>query len=105
MQLVIVNGVIKSIHLVTLKGVYEKNNYPLEPREEMPIGSGLWYACRLALQKKMLFTVILLTNVLIASFARQSSGLLSSFDSCHVQPPQQSRTDTFGCEKYFTPLL
>jgi len=42
MQLVIVNGVIESIHLVTLKGVYEKNNYPLEPREEMPIGSGLW---------------------------------------------------------------
>src|SRR5688572_14192775 len=50
------------------------------------------YACRLALQKKVLLTVILLTNVLIASFSQRSSGLLSSYDSCHVQPPQQQQT-------------
>src|SRR5688572_20469688 len=46
-------------------------------------------ACRLALLKKMLLTGILLTNVLIASFSQRTSVLLSSYDSCHVQPPQQ----------------
>jgi len=52
------------------------------------------YACRLALQKKMLLTVILLTNVLIASFAQKAPGLLSLYDSCHVQPPQQQTAFT-----------
>lgn len=47
-------------------------------------------ACRLALQKKMLLTGILLTNVLIASFSQKSSVLLSSYDSCHVRPPRQT---------------
>ncbi|HEX6893322.1 MAG TPA: PKD domain-containing protein, partial [Chryseolinea sp.] len=46
--------------------------------------------CRFVLQKKMLLTGILLTNVLIASFSQKSSVLLSSYDSCHIQPPQQT---------------
>ena len=50
------------------------------------------HACRLVLQKKMLLTAILLTNALIGSFAQKSSGLLSIYDSCHVQPPQQQQT-------------
>jgi len=47
-------------------------------------------ACRLALQKKILLTVILLTNVSIASFSQKASVFLSSYDSCQVQPPQQA---------------
>ena len=47
------------------------------------------YACRLALQKKLLLTAIFLTNVLIASFSQRTSVLLSSYDSCQVKPPQQ----------------
>ncbi len=50
------------------------------------------YACRLALEKKMLLTVILLTNVLIASFSQRTSVLLSTGNSCPVQPPQQQQT-------------
>jgi hypothetical protein len=46
--------------------------------------------CRVALQKKILLTGILLTNVLIASFSQKESVLLSTYDSCHVQPPQQT---------------
>ena len=53
------------------------------------------HACRLVLQKKMLLTGILLTNVLIASFSQRSSGLLSSYESCHVQPPQQQEQTSF----------
>jgi hypothetical protein len=48
------------------------------------------YACRIALEKKMLLTVILLTNVLIVSFSQKTSVLLSSYDSCHVRAPQQT---------------
>ncbi len=43
-----------------------------------------------ATQKKMLLISILLTNVLICSFAQKTTGLLSIYDSCHVRPPQQT---------------
>ena len=43
-----------------------------------------------ATQKKMLLLSIFLTNVLITSFAQKTTGLLSTYDSCHVQPPQQT---------------
>src|SRR5215204_5661127 len=49
----------------------------------------LGYARRLALLKRMMLTGILLTNLLIAAFSQKASVLLSSYDSCHVQPPQQ----------------
>ena len=44
-----------------------------------------------ATQKKMLLLSILLTNVLFSSFAQKTTVLLSTYDSCHVQPPQQTR--------------
>jgi hypothetical protein len=55
------------------------------------------HACRLVLQKKMLLTVILLTHVLIASFSQKPSVLLSTGDSCPVQPPKEQQT-SFGIE-------
>ncbi len=64
-------------HIYTRKGLFEK---------------GFGYLSRLALQKTMLLTVILLTNVLIVSFSQKASVLLSTYDSCHVQPPPQQPT-------------
>jgi hypothetical protein len=62
---------------------------PIYPRKSL-FKKAFAYACRLALQKKMLLTVILLTNVLIASFSQKTTVLLSSYDSCHVRPPHQT---------------
>ena len=63
------------------------------------------YACRLALQKKMLLTGILLTNVLIASFSQKSSVFLSSYDSCHVRPPQQTDRLCHKSRRQLGPML
>ena len=68
----------------------------LESGVEMLICSGLRFARRLALQKKMLLTGIHLTNVLRASFSQKSSDLLSLYES----PFQPSGTDTFGQENF-----
>src|SRR6187549_2273472 len=54
------------------------------------------YACRLALQKKMLFTVILLTNVLIASFSQKSSDPTISFKVEGSPAPFIVRDKTIG---------
>ena len=42
------------------------------------------------LSGKMLVTAILLSHVSLASFAQQKNVLLSRYDSCHVQVPQQT---------------
>ena len=92
MQLVIVNGEVCPIHLIItkifMKKIITRSIYAGKCLFKKAFG----YACRLALQKKMLLTGILLTNVLIASFSQKASVFLSSYDSCHVRPPQQQQT-------------
>ena len=62
---------------------------PIYPRKSL-FEEAFGYACRIALQKKLLLTCFLLTNVLIVSFSQKASVFLSSYDSCHVRPAQQT---------------
>ena len=92
MQLVIVNGEVCPIHLIITKIFMKKIITRSIHAGKCLFNKAFDYACRLALQKKMLLTGILLTHVLIASFSQKPSVLLSTGGSCPVQPPQQQQT-------------
>ena len=59
---------------------------------------------RMKAQKKMLLIGVLLFPIFTASFSQETTVLLSQYDSCHVQPPEQA-IEPFAIEAVTSPLV